>query len=165
MRELGPQEFRLPTRTIRSAFESNPLVSMSHEATPPPQTQTVPARDVFHNVQAAIRPLIAGIQTREQVADLLDSLGRLHQRNIDETRQEQIIDPPVISHKGRPRTARLTNAREGQQRGGGVARTTRATMRAGLDPASASASRVGRTYKCSLCRQEGHNRSNCPLQS
>jgi hypothetical protein len=89
------------------------------------------------------------------------------QRNIDETRQEQIIDPPVISHKGRPRTARLTNARMGQQRGGGVARTTRATMRAGPDPASASASRVRRTYKFSLCRQEpeGHNRSNCPLQS
>ncbi|KAJ7696118.1 hypothetical protein B0H14DRAFT_3658069 [Mycena olivaceomarginata] len=77
MRELGPQEFRLPTRTIRSAFASNPLDSTSHETTPPPQTQTVPARDVFHNVQAAIRPLIAGIQTREQVADLLDSLGKL----------------------------------------------------------------------------------------
>ncbi|KAJ7300393.1 hypothetical protein DFH08DRAFT_725364 [Mycena albidolilacea] len=163
MRELGPQEFRLPTRTIQSAFASNPLDSTSHETTPPPQTQTVPARDVFHNVQAAIRPLIARIQTREQVADLLDSLGKL--QNIDETRQEQIIDPPVISHKGRPRTARLTNARMGQQSGGGVARTTRATMRAGPDPASASASRVGRTYKFSLCRQEGHNRSNCPLQS
>ncbi|KAJ7306950.1 hypothetical protein DFH08DRAFT_918535 [Mycena albidolilacea] len=77
MRELVPQEFRLPTRTIRSAFASNPLDSTSHETTPPPQTQTVPARDVFHNVQAAIRPLIAGIQTREQVADLLDSLGKL----------------------------------------------------------------------------------------
>ncbi|KAJ7885137.1 hypothetical protein B0H14DRAFT_2498944 [Mycena olivaceomarginata] len=160
MRERGPQEFRLPTRTIQSAFASNPLDSTSHKTTPPPQTQTVPARDVFHNVQAAMHPLIAGIQTQEQVADLLDSLGKLQY-----TRQEQIIDPPVISHKGRPRTARLTNAHEGQQRGGGVARTTRATMRAGPDPASASASRVGRTYKCSLCRQEGHNRSNCPLQS
>lgn len=77
MCELGPQEFRLPTRTIQSAFDSNPLDSTSQETTPPPQTQTVPARDVFHNVQAAIRPLIAGIQTREQVADLLDSLGKL----------------------------------------------------------------------------------------
>ncbi|KAJ7832354.1 hypothetical protein B0H14DRAFT_2364768 [Mycena olivaceomarginata] len=76
-RELGPQEFRLPARTIRSAFASNPLDSTSHESTPPPATQTVPARDVFHNVQAAIRPLIAGIQTREQVADLIHNLEGL----------------------------------------------------------------------------------------
>ncbi|KAJ7797425.1 hypothetical protein B0H14DRAFT_2618978 [Mycena olivaceomarginata] len=76
-RELGPQEFRLPARTIRSAFASNPLDSTSHESTPPPATQTVPARDVFHNVQAAILPLIAGIQTREQVADLIHNLEGL----------------------------------------------------------------------------------------
>ncbi|KAJ7821487.1 hypothetical protein B0H13DRAFT_1920679 [Mycena leptocephala] len=65
VRELGPQEFQLPTRTLRSAFASNPLDNTSHETTPPPRTQTIPARDVLHNVQAAIRPLIAGIQTRE----------------------------------------------------------------------------------------------------
>ncbi|KAJ6471518.1 hypothetical protein C8R45DRAFT_1165324, partial [Mycena sanguinolenta] len=53
-RELGPQEFQLPTKTIRSAFASNPLDSTSHDATPLPSTQTVPARDVFHNVQAAM---------------------------------------------------------------------------------------------------------------
>ncbi|KAJ7301093.1 hypothetical protein DFH08DRAFT_646519, partial [Mycena albidolilacea] len=53
-RELGAEEFRLPTKTIRSAFASNPLDNTSHETTPPPRTQTVPARDVFHNVQAAI---------------------------------------------------------------------------------------------------------------
>ncbi|KAJ6552419.1 hypothetical protein DFH09DRAFT_1248667 [Mycena vulgaris] len=76
-RDLGPQEFRLPTKTIRSAFASNPLDSTSHEITPPPSTQTVPARDVFHNVQAAIRPLIAGIQTREQVSELISSLEGL----------------------------------------------------------------------------------------
>ncbi|KAF8161944.1 hypothetical protein K438DRAFT_1776222 [Mycena galopus ATCC 62051] len=111
-RELGPQEFRLPARTIRSAFASNPLDSTSHESTPPPATQTVPARDVFHNVQAAIRPLIAGIQTREQVADLIHNLEGLHQQNIEEARQNRIFNPPIISHKGRPRTARLTNARE-----------------------------------------------------
>ncbi|KAF8152746.1 hypothetical protein K438DRAFT_1512998, partial [Mycena galopus ATCC 62051] len=73
---------------------------------------TVPARDVFHNVQAAIRPLIAGIQTREQVIDLIQSLENLQY-------QDCIMDPPVISHKGRPHTNCLTNAREGQQRGDG----------------------------------------------
>ncbi|KAJ7205782.1 hypothetical protein GGX14DRAFT_397480 [Mycena pura] len=78
--ELGPQELRLPTRTIRSAFASNPLDSTSHETTPPPRTQTIPGRDVFHNVQAAIRPLIAGIQTREQVSDLIHSLQDLQSR-------------------------------------------------------------------------------------
>ncbi|KAJ7181501.1 hypothetical protein C8R43DRAFT_869384, partial [Mycena crocata] len=138
--------------------------------TPPPRTQTVPARDVFHNVQAAIRPLIAGIQTREQVSDLIQSLQDLRQRNIDETRPDTIIDPPVTAHKGRPRT-RLTNAREGRQRGGGtlnIRRTTRTQADAiSTQDDSSSAprkSRVGRTYKCALCRQEGHNRSRCPLQ-
>ncbi|KAJ7200639.1 hypothetical protein GGX14DRAFT_397044 [Mycena pura] len=119
-RELAPEEFRLPTRTIRSAFASNPIDNTSHDVTPPPRTQTVPARDVFHNVQAAIRPLIAGIQTREQVSDLIQSLEDLHRRNEEEARQDRIVDPPVISHKGRPRTNRLTNAREGRQRGGGA---------------------------------------------
>ncbi|KAF7344160.1 SF3b1 domain-containing protein [Mycena venus] len=76
-RELGAEEFRLPTRTIRSAFASNPIDNTSHETTPPPRTQTVPAREVFHNVQAAIRPLIAGIQTREQVSDLIQRLEDL----------------------------------------------------------------------------------------
>ncbi|KAJ7112254.1 hypothetical protein C8R44DRAFT_632164, partial [Mycena epipterygia] len=159
------EEFRLPTRTIRSAFTSNPLDSTSHETTPPPRTQTVPARDVFHNVQAAIRPLIAGIQTREQVHDLIQSLEELHQRNADESRRERIMDPPVISHKGRPRTTRITNAREGRQRGRGAASTGRTQPAA--EPISTSTSkrsRVGRTYKCSLCHKEGHNRAKCPLQ-
>ncbi|KAJ7833514.1 hypothetical protein B0H14DRAFT_2364269 [Mycena olivaceomarginata] len=75
--ELGPQEFKLPTKTIHSAFASNPLDSTSHDATPPPRTQTLPARDVFHNVQSAIRPLIAGIQTQEQVTELIQSLETL----------------------------------------------------------------------------------------
>ncbi|KAJ7674382.1 hypothetical protein B0H14DRAFT_2423844, partial [Mycena olivaceomarginata] len=114
--------------------------------------KTVPARDVFHNVQAAIRPLIAGIQTREQVTDLIQSLEDL----------QYIMDPPVISHKGRPRTNRLTNAREGRQQGGGTRLSGRVQAQR-TDPAP-STSRVGRAYKCSLCRQEGHNRSNCPLR-
>ncbi|KAJ7793466.1 hypothetical protein B0H14DRAFT_2393480, partial [Mycena olivaceomarginata] len=154
------QEFRLPARTIRSVFASNPLDSTSHESTPPPATQTVPARDVFHNVQAAIRPLIAGIQTREQVADLIHNLEGFT------ARQDRIINPPVISHKGRLRTARLTNAREGRHRGGGVpARRPTVVAVEDVSGPSAKKSRAGRSYKCSLCRQEGHNRAKCPLQS
>ncbi|KAJ6571664.1 hypothetical protein B0H19DRAFT_905626, partial [Mycena capillaripes] len=120
---------------------SNPLDSTSHDATPPPRTQTLPARNVFHNVQSSIRPLIAGIQTQEHVAELIQSLETLQ--------YVQMMNPPVISHKGRPRTARLTNAREGRQRGGGVTRV-------------AGSFRASVSYKCSLCRKEGHNRSNCP---
>ncbi|KAJ7926417.1 hypothetical protein B0H13DRAFT_1503306, partial [Mycena leptocephala] len=81
--------------------------------TPLPSTQTVPARDVFHTVQAAFRPLIAGIQTCEQVSELIQSLEDLQCRNADEARREHIMDPPAISHKGRPRISRITNAREG----------------------------------------------------
>ncbi|KAJ6469917.1 hypothetical protein C8R45DRAFT_837026, partial [Mycena sanguinolenta] len=161
------QEFQLPTKTIRSAFASNPLDSTSHDATPPPSTETVPARDVFHNVQAAMRPLIAGIQTREQVTDLIQSLQDLHQRNVNEARSEQIFDPPAISHKGRPRTARITNAREGRQQGGGArgTRVERLVQSNQADGSAPNASRAGRTYKCSLCRQTGHNRSKCPLMA
>ncbi|KAJ7306275.1 hypothetical protein DFH08DRAFT_720777 [Mycena albidolilacea] len=160
--ELGPQEFKLPTKTIRSAFASNPLGSTSHDTTPPPRTQTLPARDVFHNVQSGIRPLIAGIQTQEQVTELIQSLETLQY-------QEQMMNPPVISHKGRPRTARLKNAREGRQRGGGVTRIACNNLEVASEPVSNPSppkkSRVGKSYKCSLCRKEGHNCSNCPLQS
>ncbi|KAJ7846096.1 hypothetical protein B0H14DRAFT_2357784, partial [Mycena olivaceomarginata] len=161
------QEFRLPARTIRSVFASNPLDSTSHESTPPPATQTVPARDVFHNVQAAIRPLIAGIQTREQVADLIHNLEGLqystkHRRGSPRSNHQSTGH----SHKGRLRTARLTNAREGRHRGGGVpARRPTVVAVEDVSGPSAKKSRAGRSYKCSLCRQEGHNRAKCPLQS
>ncbi|KAJ6566683.1 hypothetical protein B0H19DRAFT_1138369 [Mycena capillaripes] len=67
------------------------------------------------------------------------------------------MNPSVISHKGRPCTARLTNAREGQQRGDGVTRVACNNLEVASEPVS--------SYKCSLCRKEGHNRLNCPLQS
>ncbi|KAJ7211727.1 hypothetical protein GGX14DRAFT_362350 [Mycena pura] len=74
---LGPHEFSVPTQTLRSAFASNPLDTTSHRTTPPPTTQTVPAREVFHEVQTVLRPLISGIQTREQVQELINGLSEL----------------------------------------------------------------------------------------
>ncbi|KAJ7906864.1 hypothetical protein B0H13DRAFT_1880177 [Mycena leptocephala] len=71
---------------------------------------------------------MAGIQNCEQVSELIHNLEDLQsnsQRNVDETRRERIMDPPVINPKGRPRTTRLTNAREGRQRGGGATNKTR----------------------------------------
>ncbi|KAJ7159150.1 hypothetical protein C8R43DRAFT_882102, partial [Mycena crocata] len=153
------QEFRLPTKTIRSAFASNPLDSTSHETTPPPRTQTVPARDVFHDVQTAICLLIAGVQTREQVSELIQSLQDLQY-------SEQIVAPPIITHKGRPRSTHITNAREGRQRGGGASgKSHRRQAEAPAPGPPAKKSRVGWTYKCTLCREDGHNRAKCPLQS
>lgn len=75
--ELQPGEFKFETSLIRSVFASNPIDTTSHAATPPPRTQTLPARAVFHDVQAAIRPLMAGVQTTEQVEDLVQSLQGL----------------------------------------------------------------------------------------
>ncbi|KAK6977354.1 hypothetical protein R3P38DRAFT_2666811, partial [Favolaschia claudopus] len=75
--QLQPDEFRFQATVISSAFASNPLDTTSHSATPAPRTQTIPAREVFHNVQTAIRPLLAGVQTAEQVEDLVQSLADL----------------------------------------------------------------------------------------
>jgi hypothetical protein len=40
-------------------------------------TETLPAREVFHEIQTALRPLVTHVQTREQVDDLLQSLDRI----------------------------------------------------------------------------------------
>jgi hypothetical protein len=44
---------------------------------PAPTTQTLPSRMVFHEAQEAIKPLLSGIQTQEQLEDLLGSLAEL----------------------------------------------------------------------------------------
>ncbi|KAJ6566611.1 hypothetical protein B0H19DRAFT_1138258 [Mycena capillaripes] len=71
------------------------------------------------------------------------------------------MNPPGISHKGRPRTARLTNTCEGRQRGGGVTRVACNNLEVASEPVSSPSPRKD----LGLCRKEGHNRSNCPLQS
>ncbi|KAF8805821.1 hypothetical protein BYT27DRAFT_7103600, partial [Phlegmacium glaucopus] len=43
-------------------------------STAPIPTQKIPAQTVFHEAQAAIRPLISGIQTQEQLDELIGSL-------------------------------------------------------------------------------------------
>jgi hypothetical protein len=53
--------------------QSNPFQLLPHAPNAPVPTQTIAARTVFHEAQAAIRPLIAGIQTQEQLDALLDS--------------------------------------------------------------------------------------------
>ena len=67
-----------------STVLSHLLAPQSNRLQPPPcalgapiPTQTIAARTVFHEAQAAIRPLIAGIQTQEQLDTLLDSLQEI----------------------------------------------------------------------------------------
>ena len=100
-------------------------------------------------LSAAAGPLIAGIQTQEQLDNLLNSfffhgiqcvvfcligwLGRAQERwevwwivyqvttQADEKRQETIHDPPALNPKGLPRSQRMTaGATEGCPRGGGA---------------------------------------------
>ncbi|KAJ6560632.1 hypothetical protein DFH09DRAFT_1083506 [Mycena vulgaris] len=81
-----------------------------------------------------------------------------------------------LTRSGRPRTVRLTNAREERSQGGGGtagintrrrkvinsladSRVNEDNLDSGPNPKK---SRSGRTYKCALCRKEGHNCSHCP---
>ena len=77
---------------------------------------------------------------------------------MDETHRGTLHDPPTLNPKGRPRTQRLTGALEGRARGGGGRK--RSSTSAG---GSEQATKRGWPNRCGACRQEGHNRSNCPL--
>ena len=63
---------------IPGSLLSNPL-SPTKQLNPivTPGTQTVAARTVFHEAQAAIRPLLSAVQTQEQLDALVDSLRDL----------------------------------------------------------------------------------------
>ncbi|KAJ7465199.1 hypothetical protein FB451DRAFT_1179375 [Mycena latifolia] len=118
--EVRPQDLRMVTKPIPSLLmPSQPTNSKRHIPIPAGSTETLPAREVFHEVQAAIRPLMAHVETREQVADLLRNLDGIRQQTTEKKYRETIHDPPVIQHKGRPRTQRLTGAVEGRASGGG----------------------------------------------
>ncbi|KAJ3516162.1 hypothetical protein NLJ89_g1290 [Agrocybe chaxingu] len=116
-------------------------------ASDPCPTQTVPSRTVFHEANAALRPLMNGIQTQEDLDDLLDDLNELRAHRQRAANAEQLHDPPILNPKGRPRTQRITGVLEGRARGGGA--TSRSAQNNG-----------GR--KCGICRQQGHRRDNCP---
>ncbi|KIJ99057.1 hypothetical protein K443DRAFT_102897, partial [Laccaria amethystina LaAM-08-1] len=108
-------------------------------------TQTIGARTVLHEAQAEIWPLIAGIQTQEQLDGLLESFQGIQLR-------EAIHDPPALNPKGRPRSQRMTGAAEGCPRGGGAS----IICIPELNPGSSR-------RKCGVCCQEDHTHSTCPL--
>ncbi|KAJ7624627.1 hypothetical protein FB45DRAFT_751755 [Roridomyces roridus] len=131
-----------------------------------PATETLPAREVFHKVQAAIRPLLNHAQTREQVDQLLQSLSGIA---YEEHARATIHDPTPIWHKGRPRTQRLTGATEARVAGGGGQTAKRRREKENHDaeeeleePPSKKKKTIRR---CRLCKREGHYRSTCPLNT
>ena len=80
-------EFRRPEADLPAARQmpsvvSNPLepprpAMPTSSAAEPLPTQTIPARTVFHEANAALAPLINRIQTQEQLTELLDELQEL----------------------------------------------------------------------------------------
>ncbi|KLO11147.1 hypothetical protein SCHPADRAFT_795720, partial [Schizopora paradoxa] len=152
-----------------------------------PPTQTLSSRDVYHEVQAAIRPILSTVQTQEQLSTLLESLRNTQREQQDLMNEGRVRDPMVILHKGAPRTARITSAREGPARGGGGGRSLRARRSFPQptqqdedeedeeeddqpddedheqDMRSPPRKKVKtRVYRCGICHQEGHNRKKCP---
>ncbi|KAG6815837.1 hypothetical protein H0H93_008927 [Arthromyces matolae] len=77
-------------------IEANPLqVSVHRAATVPPNpTQTIPARTVFHEANAALRPLTNGIQTQEQLNDLLQDLEDLRSLLVMQLHMKGIYRSP-----------------------------------------------------------------------
>ncbi|KAJ7778921.1 hypothetical protein B0H16DRAFT_1300474 [Mycena metata] len=73
--EIRPEDVRMVIQPIPSLLK--PTVSAKktlHAPVTAHPTETLPARDVFHEIQTAIRPLMAHVETREQVDDLLRNL-------------------------------------------------------------------------------------------
>jgi hypothetical protein len=168
---------------------SNPLDSSAPHLHPGSQpTRTLNAREVYHEAQEALKPLLNGVITQEDLDDLKEELSELryvffllnslscsHQHTrrarAEEQSSGQIFDPPSIRQKGRPRTARITGAIEGRSRGGGPSRTL-APMTPAVPalsqqlPTQTPRSRQPlmsqrSTRKCGLCRQAGHTRATC----
>ncbi|KAG6907157.1 hypothetical protein DXG01_010307 [Tephrocybe rancida] len=146
----------LPTEHNMAHLISNPIDAYTrHGAELPRPTDTVGARDVFHQAQAALRPLLGGVQTQEQLDSLIERIGDIQHLEAEERHLEGIHDPLPISRKGRPRNQRITNALEGRQRGGG----------AGTRPTGARPFTTRRKPQtCSFCHAQGHNCSTCPAK-
>lgn len=170
---------------IPPILRNNPLGSLASTAAlprrgdsqPPPSTQTLSSRDVYHEVQAAIKPILSTVQTRGQLSNLVGCLLNTQREQEKLMNEGRARDPVVIRHKGGPRTTRISSAREGAPRGGGGRRTLRHRPAVAYteqdDDSDEHADRSDdgepprkkartRSYKCGLCHQEGHNRHTCP---
>ncbi|KAF8577471.1 hypothetical protein K439DRAFT_1533343 [Ramaria rubella] len=135
------------------SYFSNPLEHCRAGPTLSPATQTVNSRTIIHEANAAVKSLAHGIQTQEQLDQLmtqLNAIGYSHATRSQGLNPEPSIhDPPVPQHKGRPRTARLTSAIEGPQHGGeNLVTNSPPHLRR-------------RQNHCGLCGEAGHDRRHC----
>ncbi|KAF5329147.1 hypothetical protein D9611_013180 [Ephemerocybe angulata] len=168
------------TVTLPTVLLANPLERSSIHTIPPPSTQTINAREVNHEAQAVLRPMLESVRTIGDLDDVLTDLRALKRARIEAQSEGGVRDPPVLNPKGRPRVARITGRVEGgKPRGGGppptpgrVSRNAAAEQQsdapqAPLDaqtqqqPAPATG---GTQRRCGLCREVGHNRNGCPFK-
>lgn len=140
-----------PSITHRSAvIASNPLYHPFGNDSRPPPTQTLPAREVYHETSALVRSLAKSVRTEEELDRLKTKLIQISngQSDSDDSDSEsRLKDPPVLNAKGRPLSTRLTGPTEGRPRGGGGTR---------------SRGNRGEGRKCGVCRKEGHTKTKCP---
>ncbi|KDQ25025.1 hypothetical protein PLEOSDRAFT_1046876 [Pleurotus ostreatus PC15] len=123
-------------------------------------TDTINARTAFHEVQAALRPLLNEVQTQEQLDAVLENVREI----CHELRDGMTVHGPTpLNPKGRPRTQRITGAIEGRPRGGGASGSRRIPSPSidVLEPRQPAMAK--RVLRCGMCRCPGHNRLACPL--
>lgn len=73
----NPSQIPMRSKPLPTAF-SNPLNQQTcTRTTPPTPTQTVGSRFVFQEAQSALRPLLSGVQTQEQLDTLVDRLDAI----------------------------------------------------------------------------------------
>ncbi|KAF8578795.1 hypothetical protein K439DRAFT_1621045 [Ramaria rubella] len=165
------QRLGLCSHPIHVSQFSNPLEHGRAGPTLSPATQTVNSWTVIHEANAAVKSLAHSIQTQEQLDQLmtqLNAIGATRSQGLNP--EPSIRDPPVPQHKGHPRTARLTSAIEGPQRGGGGKKrlypiqVLQESQHDGLEEnlVTNSPPCLRRCQNCCrLCGEAGHNRRHC----
>ncbi|KAJ6484655.1 hypothetical protein C8R45DRAFT_998927 [Mycena sanguinolenta] len=105
------------------------------------------------------------VETREQFDNLLRTIDGIRQQNNEQQHRETIHDPPIVQHKGRPRTQRLTGSTEGRPLGGGGSGSKKRRLEdlENMEPDSIVSKKPRPGQRCGLCREEGHYRGTCPL--
>ncbi|KAG1720895.1 hypothetical protein EDB19DRAFT_1835755 [Suillus lakei] len=76
-------------------------LSYSTRSTAPP-TQTIGACEVYHKTHTALKLLINGVHTKEDLDELLQGLDELWRIKAEEAHSALIHDPPIIQQKGHP---------------------------------------------------------------
>ncbi|KAJ6522750.1 hypothetical protein B0H19DRAFT_1277240 [Mycena capillaripes] len=84
----------LPSPLIVNPVSSRALIARN--ATPPPPTRTISERAVYAAVTADVRSMITGVQTEEQLNNLLERLDAAGRAPQEEAMRDSICDPPTV---------------------------------------------------------------------